>query len=74
MEKGRIKCMISGLNRYELTLLEERFIETAKHHLEERGRLTEQQETMLENLYMEKTRWIRNGMAHLLKNSTHSVA
>ncbi len=74
MDKGRLKCIISGLTRYELTVMEERFIEAVKHYLEERGGLTEQQETMLESLYMEKTKWVRKGILHLAKNSTKSAA
>jgi hypothetical protein len=29
MNEGRLKCIISGLSRYELTFLEKRFIEAA---------------------------------------------
>jgi len=68
MDKGRLKCIMSGLSRYELTFLEKRFIEAAKHCLEEQGGLTEEQESMLEGLYMEKTRWIRSGIISLAKN------
>jgi hypothetical protein len=74
MDTGRLKCILSGLSRYELTVLEERFIEAAKHHLEDQGGLTEQQESMLEGLYMEKTRWVRKGIMNLAKNSTQSAA
>ena len=68
MNKGRLKCIMSGLSRYELTSLEKRFIEAAKHCLEEQGGLTEEQESMLEGLYMEKTRWIRSSIISLAKN------
>jgi len=74
MNRGRLKCIISGLSRYELTFLEKRFIEAAKHCLEERGGLTEEQESMLESLYKEKTRWIRKGIISLAKNSTQNTA
>jgi len=73
MDKGRVKCIISGLNRYELTYLEERFIEAAKDYLEEWGKLTEEQETIIESLYNEKTRWIRKGIISLANNSTQNV-
>ena len=73
MDKARLKCIISGLSRYELTSLEKRFIEAAKLSLEKQGRLTEQQESILEGLYMEKTRWIRKGIISLAKNSTPNV-
>jgi len=74
MDKRRLKCIMSGLSRYELTVSEERFIEAAKHHMEEQGGLTVQQESVLESLYMEKTKWVRKGIAHLAKNSTPSAA
>ena len=74
MNKGRLKCIISGLSRYELTFLEKRFIEAAKLCLEEQGGLTEQQESILESLYMEKTKWIKKGIINLAKNSTQNVA
>ncbi len=74
MGNGRFKCIIYGLSRYELTPLEKRFIEAAKHSLEKQGRLTEQQESILESLYMEKTKWIRKGIISLVKNSTQNVA
>jgi hypothetical protein len=67
MDHERLRCIVSGLNQYELTYLEERFIEAAKLSLEKQGRLTEQQESMLESLYMEKTRWIRKGIISLAK-------
>jgi len=68
MNEGRLKCIISGLSRYELTSLEKRFIQAAKLSLERQGRLTEQQGAILESLYMEKTRWIRSGIISLAKN------
>jgi len=73
MDKGRLKSIISGLNRYELTPLEKRFIEAARLSLEKEGRLTEQRESVLESLYMEKTKWIRKGIISLAKNSTQNV-
>jgi hypothetical protein len=72
MNKGRFTCILSGLSRYELTSLEKRFIEAAKHCMEEQGRLTEEQESILESLYLEKTRWIKKGLIHLAKNSTQT--
>lgn len=74
MDKGRLQCIISGLSRYELTILEKRFIEAAKHCLEKQGGLTEEQESMLESLYMEKTRWIRKGIIGLAKNSAQNAS
>jgi len=73
MDKKRLKCILSGLIRYELTSTEKRFIELAKHSLEKQGGLTEQQESMLEGLYMEKTRWIRKGIIDLAKKSQNAA-
>ena len=73
MDHERLRSIVSGLSRYEMTYLEERFIEAAKLSLEKQGRLTEQQETILEGLYMEKTKWIRKGIISLAKNS-HNAA
>ena len=74
MNKERLKCILSGLSRYELTFLEKRFIEAARHCLEEQARLTEKQESILEGLYMEKTRWIRKGIISLAKRSAQNTA
>ena len=74
MDKARLKCIISGLSRYELTSLEKRFVEAAKLSLEKEGRLTEQRESVLERLYMEKTKWIRKGIIRLAKNSPPNTA
>ncbi len=73
MDKGRLKCIISGLCRYELTSWEKRFIEAAKVSLEKQGRLTEQQESILESLYTEKKKWIRKGIITLAKNSAQNI-
>ena len=74
MNEGRLKCILSGLSRYELTSVEKRFIEATKHSLEEQGRLTKQQRAILENLYMEKTKWVRKGIIHLTKNAAQNAA
>ena len=74
MNEGRLKCILSGLSRYELTSVEKRFTEATKHSLEERGRLTEQQGHILESLYMEKTKWVRKGIIHLAKTSNRNAA
>ena len=74
MNKERLTCIISGLTRYELTFLEKRFIQAAKRCLEEQCGLTEEQESMLESLHREKTRWSKKGIIHLAKNSTPNAA
>jgi hypothetical protein len=47
--------MMSGLNRPGLTEREKKFIESAAHYFNQTGGLTEQQESILEGLYREKT-------------------
>ena len=73
MDHERLRSIVSGLSRYEMTYLEERFIEAAKLSLEKQGRLTEQQESILESLHVEKTKWIRKGIISLVKNSDQNV-
>jgi hypothetical protein len=41
---------------------EKRFLELVKASFGERGRLTEEQETMLEGIYREKLKWARLGL------------
>ena len=58
MNTERLRCIVSGLTRHELTELEQRFVQSVEQYFEQEGRLTEQQESILEDLYREKTRWI----------------
>ncbi len=62
MDKGRLECIMSGLNRYELTELEKRFVQSVKRYFKEKSMLTEQQESILEGVYREKTGLIRNAV------------
>ncbi len=62
MDKKRLECIVSGLNRYELTELEKRFVQSVKHYFKEKSTLTEQQESILEGVYWEKTGLIRNAV------------
>ncbi len=62
MNKERLECIISGLNRYELTGLEERFVQSVGQYFKEKSMLTEQQESILEGVYKEKTKFIRNAV------------
>ncbi len=62
MDKERLECIMSGLNRYELTELEKRFVRSAEQYFKEKSMLTDQQELILEGVYREKTRLIRNAV------------
>jgi uncharacterized membrane-anchored protein len=57
MNVERVRRMVSGLSRYELTELEQRFVQSVEQYFKQEGMLTEQQESILEGLYNEKTRW-----------------
>ena len=43
MNSDRSKCIMAGLGRYELTLLEKRFAGRAKEYIQKNGMITEQQ-------------------------------
>ena len=60
MDKERIECIMSGLNRYDLTGLEKRFVQSVGQYFKEKSMLTDQQESILEGVYREKTGLIRN--------------
>ena len=62
MDKERIECIMSGLNRYDLTGLEKRFVQSVGQYFKEKSMLTDQQESILEGVYREKTRLIRNAV------------
>jgi hypothetical protein len=62
MDKERLECIMSGLNRYELTGLEKRFVQSVGQYFKEKSMLTDQQESILERVYREKTRFIRNAV------------
>ena len=56
MLKEQLEGIISGLKRPGLTEREEQFIESVAQYYNQTGRLTEQQESILEGIYREKTR------------------
>ena len=62
MNKERLQCIVSGLRRYELTKLEERFVHAVEEYFNENGILTEQQESILEGIYREKTRFFQDAI------------
>jgi K+/H+ antiporter YhaU regulatory subunit KhtT len=66
MDKERLECIMSGLNRYELTGLEKRFVQSVEQYFQEKNMLTNQQESILEGVYREKTGFIRNAVLSTL--------
>jgi uncharacterized membrane-anchored protein len=75
MDQERLKRIVSVLERDELTLRERQFVEAVKKYLNENGRVTDQQESLLEGIYKEKI-WMRRAFKqnHLLRGSSSNVA
>jgi hypothetical protein len=59
MDEKRLKSILAGLKREELALRERQFIEAVEKYFNERGGVTDQQESILEGIYREK-KWIRS--------------
>ena len=62
MDRGRLGGIVSALRNYELTSLERQFLGRVKEHFEKNGQLNEEQESILEGIYMEKLRWRKTGI------------
>jgi len=76
MDQERFKCILSLLERHELTLRERQFIEAVEKYFHENGKVTDQQESVLEGIYREKM-WIRKAFfsqSHLLKDPSSKAA
>lgn len=73
MDKERLKCILSGLRRYELTRMERQFLQSIEEHFKRENRLTDQQESILKGIYREKTRWMKKMiLSQLTKNAIGS--
>jgi len=66
MKKEKIRCIISGLKRFELTESETQLICLAEQNLNQNGLLVEKIESILEWIYSQKTEFIRNSVFSLL--------
>ena len=62
MDRERFRCIVSVLGRCELTTLEKQFVERLKEYFGKNGILTDQQESILEGIYREKIRWMKQGV------------
>ncbi len=62
MKKERLKAITTGLNRYELSQQEQKFVQSVEQYFRQHGRLTDQQEAVLEGIYREKMKWMRSAM------------
>ena len=75
MDQERLECILSVLERYELTTREKQFVEAVAEYFREKGKITDQQESVLEGIYREKM-WIKKafcGQSHLLKNPSRTA-
>jgi hypothetical protein len=76
MNWERFKCTLSALERCELTLRERQFAEAVKKYFSENGKVTDQQESVLEGIYREKI-WSRKafpGENNVPKGSSSKAA
>jgi len=73
MNEGRLKCILSGLRRYELSERERRFIWKVERTLNGGGMLAENEEFILEELYEDKTKFIRDVIISMLQRSNHQA-
>jgi len=66
MKNERIRCLISGLKRFELTKAESQFICLAEQSLNKNGPLAERTEPILEWIYSQKTQFTRDSVFSML--------
>ncbi len=62
MKKERLRTITTGLNRYELSPQEEKFIQSVEQYFNQHGRLTPEQESILEGIYSQKIKWMKMAM------------
>ena len=67
MTKGRMRCILSGLKRFELTLAETEFVAFAEVNLNQDGPLVKVIELVLEGIYSRKTKFIRRSILSMLR-------
>ena len=77
MDLEKIKSILSLLEQNELTLREKQFVEAVEKYFNRNGKITDQQESVLEGIYKEKI-WIRKVFFSqnnlLLKGSSSKAA
>jgi hypothetical protein len=77
MDLEKIKSILSLLEQYELTLREKQFVEAVEKYFNRNGKITDQQESVLEGIYKEKI-WIRKAFFSqnnlLIKGSSSKAA
>jgi uncharacterized membrane-anchored protein len=76
MDQERFRHIVSSLEGHELTLRERQFVEAVEKYFNEKGNVTDQQESVLEGIYKEKM-WMKKAFlshSHLLKNRASKAA
>ena len=58
MNKARLEWILSGLGRYKLNPIEDRFVKSIQQAFNEKNMLTKKEEEKLEGFYREKSRLI----------------
>ncbi len=66
MKNERIRCLISGLKRFELTEAESQLVCLAEQKLNKNRLLAERIEPILEWIYSQKTEFIRDSVFSML--------
>ena len=66
MQKDRMRCMLSGIRRFELTAAEAEFVAFVEGSLSQDGPLMKFLELILEGIYSRKTEFIRNSIMSML--------
>ncbi len=67
MQEGQIRCILSGIKRFELTPTEMEFIVFAEQSLNQDGPIVKKIERVLEEIYWQKTKFIRSSIRGMLK-------
>ena len=76
MDQERFERIRSLLGRYELTMREKQFLGAVEKYFSENGKVTDQQESVLEGIYREKM-WVRKAFfsqKHLLRDPSSKAA
>ncbi len=76
MHENRMRCIISGIKKFELTAAEKELIAFAERNLNRNGLLMKKIEPILERVYEQKTNFIRSSILSMLEqegNRFHPV-
>lgn len=74
MQEHRIRRIISAIKRFELTADEREFIAFAERNANQRSPLMKKIEIILEGIYWQKTKFIRDSIISMLKQNSFRPA